>query len=441
MNESAGKKRRVPARLASSALACSDDTVGRVSGWRSRAARVRRGRAKSRAEFGTVLFVNAESWHCFDQLAAVLGRRGVRTVRVLATEIPRSRIDRLTDRFVYGETVNVHDPEGVDRLEAIVTTEPILDLQVNEREYLAIPYGSRSWSLLASADPSWRRRGHLYDKAVLAQVLDDAGVGVPKMLHGAATSPEEALVRLGAPMMVKARFGTGGSEVRIVGDAPSANTAIDDLTGDANQVFFQEYLDGDLLGYGGVFRGDEPVQQLTAIEHKSLSDPLGPTARAQATIDGELQTSGRRARDALGTRGFFAAEFLRAPDGHVVCIDVCTRAWGSFLCWTGAGLDLVDGYLYALGVTGTLPASAIALQRETVTVFPAGLLDTFERGTWPATLRATCREVYRYAPTTGIRYCALATTRLLVQRVRARRGKVPTEPLRGGGTKVPWSDG
>src|SRR5437868_12554667 len=84
---------------------------------------IRSMRAKSGVQPGTVVFVNSESWHCFDQLAAVLGRRGIRTVRVLATDLRRGRIDRLADRWVYAETVDLHHPRGTDRLGEILTAE------------------------------------------------------------------------------------------------------------------------------------------------------------------------------------------------------------------------------------------------------------------------------------------------------------------------------
>ena len=186
----------------------------------------------------------------------------------------------------------------------------------------------RVWQLFASVDPSWSRRTDIYDKVALAHLLDAAGVCVPNMLEGATTSPEEALTRLGAPMVVKGRTGTGGSEVRVVDDARAANTAIEDLGGVESQIFYQQHLPGELLGYGAVFRDDEPVQELTATERKSLSDPLGPTAQAEATTNTRCARRAARVTDALRVRGFFSAEFLRTPDGQVACIDVCTARVG-----------------------------------------------------------------------------------------------------------------
>ena len=216
----------------------------------------------------------------------------------------------------------------------------------------------------------------------------------------------------------------------MVDDARAANTAIEDLGGVESQIFYQQHLPGELLGYGAVFRDDEPVQELTATERKSLSDPLGPTAQAEATTEIALRTSGRRARDALRVRGFFSAEFLRTPDGQVACIDVCTHVWGNFLCWTGVGLDLSEGYLYALGCISTPPTVTTPRTEEPLGVFPVALLDVFQHGTWPAALRAAWRDGCRYAPITGVRYCVLAVVPLLVKRARARHQHPPVEPSR-----------
>jgi predicted ATP-grasp superfamily ATP-dependent carboligase len=221
-------------------------------------------------------------------------------------------------------------------------------------------------------------------------------------------------------MVVKWRWGTGGTGVRIVGDAAAAAAAVRDLADEPCEVMFQEHLDGDLLGYGAVVRDGVPVQEVAAVEVKAVGDPFGPTAWARPTADAEVLGAGRAVVAAFGD-GLCGVEFLRGRDGGLRCIDVSTRVWGSFLGWTALGLDFTEGYLHTLGLAGA-PAVRAPHGSDWVAVFPTAVVErpAPTDGRSAARARLRCLRATRRA--TGARYCAVALAAAARERIAHGRG-------------------
>lgn len=373
-----------------------------------------------------VLFVSDEQWHCFNQLAAVLRRHGVRPVRVLATRTRRSRLTRLMDHWVYGGIVCVDQPSGGADLRDLVRSHRVLDVQVNEETFQRIDPTSDAAKELARLDgSSWHNRASLYDKVALAARLKARGVEVAQVIDADQATPEEAITQLGLPLVVKSRTGTGGREVRIAHDVSAAYDAIDSLGGERSRIFYQRHIDGDLVGYGAVAQSGSPLQEYAALELKSVSDPLGPTARVRAVSDRHLFAAGRGVLEILGSERFVSVEFMKAHDGRLWFIDLSTRVWGNFLAWRAAGLDLTEGYLHTIGATPALPATKLPEHEELLPVFPAALSDVFRFGSWTAAARELWRDARAYAPIVGARYCALAAAGLVVDRLRLSRSAPP----------------
>jgi Biotin carboxylase len=370
-----------------------------------------------------VLFVSDEQWNCFNQLAAVLRRHGIRPVRVLTERNGRrGLLTRLMDCLVYAGVVDLGRPSGVADLRRLVATGQVLDLQIDERSFQSIDPGSVAARELARLDGSrWHTRAAVYDKVALAERLHAHGIPLAPLISADEVSPEEAIGQFGLPIVVKCRWGTGGTEVRIAADVSELVAAVASLGGDRSQIFYQRHIDGDLVGYGAVVRNGSPIQEFAALELKSVADPLGPTAHARATGDARVLTAGREVLGVLGTEGFFSAEFMQARDGSLFFIDVSTRVWGNFLCWTAVGLDLTEGYLHAIGVVSTPPAVTGPQDDGLVTVFPAALSDVFRSDAWTTAVRATWRDARSYLPHVGVTYCTLAAVALVVDRLRRSR--------------------
>jgi hypothetical protein len=368
-----------------------------------------------------VLFLNDELWNCFNQLAAALRRDGFAPLRVVTGDARRGRFVRFVERALYRGVVDLDRPDDVARLHALVADGRVVDAQVNEQLLGTIGVESELGRLLSEVTGvAVERRATWIDKLALTEEVRAAGVAVPEQCCADELDPDEAVERFGLPLMLKRRTGTGGTEVRLVRSRDELRPALDSLGGKLEHLFYQRFVDGDLVGYGALRLGDTTRYEFTAREFKSAASPLGPTARVVTTDDADLADSGRRVLERLDCGPLAAIELLRDRDGGLWFIDLSVRAWGNFSSLAGAGVDFPAAYARAIrgaSAEGTGPVrSRPGVELRVVPVAAADDVGA------PLTrvLARLVRDLAPYVRRFGVRYCAVVIAGVVIQRMSPR---------------------
>jgi predicted ATP-grasp superfamily ATP-dependent carboligase len=265
----------------------------------------------------------------------------------------------------------------------------------------------------ATGVPVARRAGWI-DKIALADELRTLGICVPDQCGADELSTTAAVERFGLPLVLKRRTGTGGAEVRIVHDADHIDEMLRSLGGPFEHLFYQRYIDGDLVGYGAVRSRSGPLQEFTAREHKGRTNPLGPTVNVHTIDDERVAAQGRFVLAQLDCGPLAAIEFLEDCDGTLWFIDLSTRAWGNFLSFIGAGLDFPSGYLRVLRGDGPSPARTRPEPGMQLRVMPAAAEDEL-RASPAHALLALVRDMRPYRRRLGLRYCVVIALGVLAR--------------------------
>jgi hypothetical protein len=368
-----------------------------------------------------VLFVNDEPWNSFHQLAAALRRSGISPIWV-TDGAERGRFSRFVERTLYGDAIDIGAAGGLDRMERLVRSGRVIDVQVNERFLFDLGDKSIVAQLIAEATGiSVDQRARWSDKVAYMGAMEALGVRVPHYCFG--TTPKEAADLLGYPLVVKARVGTHGTEVRVVRDAAMLADAVA-VIGDPSTLLFQQFIGGALYGYGAARGTSGTIAEFTARETKGSTNPLGPTAVVHTIDDDRLATIGRRALDALGCRGLAAVEFLADARDDLWLIDISTRAWGGFSAFTDAGVDFAAAYVDVLRNACDVRAYARTMPDRTVRVVPTAAVETASSESFLRLSITLGRDLRPYVRRLGLRYCLVASATVLVERrllARSRR--------------------
>lgn len=325
----------------------------------------------------------------FEQLSCTLRRRGMRVVMVAAGDkARRPPMRRLTgwlrDRAIYDAIVDVSElgeegslPERLGRIR-------ILDVLADENALAG--GGSNASPVLALARRGLAYRRYpperLVDKFDVNAILEKSGVRIPPQIGAAEISPAQAAARLGLPLVVKARTGAGGAGVRIANSVAEIERSLEELSGnDPSTVFYQKYVDGELVMCGIVAGPEGPL-----LEHgfaiSATRSPLGPSAQLRLDDDPALLMAGRLAAVALGFLGLADLGFIRDAQGELWHVDANCRCWGNMLSLLGAGIDYSEAYLGLLlgqGSQGRAPTSA-ARRRGEIAVLPFMLYEAVSHG-------------------------------------------------------------
>jgi hypothetical protein len=323
-------------------------------------------------------------------LAAALRAHGVEVVRV--TRRPESlgrRVRLLLERPLFHRQAYL-DATAAGPLDAVavaaVTAPGVVDVQGLEAARFATPdlrgtVADPRCRLAASVDPAV-----LVDKSVQAAVARSAGVGTPETFP----LPYDGQF----PVVVKTPRGSGGSGVRIVGDAAELVSALGTLsTRTEGEVFLQGFhalelsvggvaLDGALLALA-VYRGT-----------KHPDDPTGPSASIVAVDDPRAVASTQRFVGALGFTGFFNINWVLDDDGEPLLIDFNPRVYGSWVLGQELGAGLLEAYLHVLGL-GPVPAPGPWLPGRSAAhavPSPPASATREQAARWRADARAVVRE-------------------------------------------------
>lgn len=364
-----------------------------------------------------VVFLSDELWHCFNQLAAGLVRSGIDPVRVVTGRARRGRFTRFAERAIYRGVIDLDAPGGVEAFRRLVESGRVIDVQVNEVLLAQLGVRSEVAHLVARASGvTVGRRAGWIDKVVLAGTVCTAGAAVPEWYSADGVTAAQAVERLGYPLVVKRRIGTGGREVRIVGDHTALDRAMAEFGDDLTEVFFQAFVEGQLVGYGAVMSGPNVIAEFTALEMKGQTNPLGPSTMVCTTDDVAVTALGRRIVGALGCEGLASLEFLADADGALWLIDISPRAWGCFGSFGGAGLDFVDAYVVGFGRPAAVAETRRPEPNRKLRVTPAAVLDEVQVLGIGGLVATLVRDLRPYVRRLGVRYCAVVAVGVLIER-------------------------
>jgi hypothetical protein len=354
---------------------------------------------------GTILFVDHAQWKSFDQLSAVLRKRGFRTVRVTTEQ---SRFSRRVAPFCYDETIYVDDiAAGFDDAlsRAQVAPTDILDLQCADSTLDAVVSWLARVELREFVRDHMRWKAGLIDKLAMSQRLSAAGVPVPRALDADTTTPLQASQDLGFPLLLKSRLGGGGAGVRIFQDEVGLRDIVDDPARRKGKQYWEEFIPGTLVAYGAAYRDGQVLHEGTVLSVRWNERSLGPSMSVRTTADEDLIDVGRKVLAAIHGRGLANLGCVRSSDGQVRVFDVNLRIWGSAHTLGQAGVGFGEAYILTLEENPEQPRSTSRVEPgHELRVFPTASLLAASTQPWKA-IAFALRDLPYYIRSAGWR-CA-----------------------------------
>jgi hypothetical protein len=349
----------------------------------------------------TVVFVEHDRWGTFAQLAAAVRRAGGRTVRVTLQR--DAWYYRLADRFLFDRSLYLDDQAQLAHLAQLLDGERIVDVHCTEYVLEAVGRGDAA-TLPAPTGPGLAQRTVLLDKFTVGELSAGRGVRTPPKLAANRVTVAQAAAAFGLPLVVKARVGASGDMVRIVPTVADAQRAVDELSADPADLFFEKMIAGDHMDYSAIVAPDGSIFDAVTEAVAVAPGSTAPHGRIKAVDDPALIEFGRHAVEKLGITGMAHADTIRDADGRYWLIDLNLRAWGSMLAGAVAGADFVAAYLHSIGLRAQPPAPPQVDGSVAVTVFPAVVEAQAGRRRVFRAVRALLTYSWRYLPLLGPRY-------------------------------------
>lgn len=397
----------------------------------------------------TVLFLDFEGWSVFDQVACATRRDGIRAVKIAASTPTRAALHDFrwwADRYFYDERVAVDNSRDVGRIKELILTGQVADVIVAEPSLAALGFNCELGQLMTAHSLAFKvtPATDLLDKFEVNRRLATVGINIPRQVCVDELTPGDIAQEFGFPVILKARVGAAGANVRIANSETEIERAIESLGGYSKDVFYQEYIDGNRVFYGAVVGQNGPI-----LEHGfytcAMQYPLGPSAFVRFHDHADLLEAGRAAIQLFGCRGFVSFGFNRAPDGRIFHLDANIRPWGSLLAPLREGVDFAAAYASLLDDRPWPASVAISRCAKEFVVLPGMLMNA---KTVPAFVQAlaTLWRVHAWRLTLG--YAILISSRAVLTRLQGltRRighllsrgtGSNPTSETRNGTTFVP----
>ncbi len=299
-----------------------------------------------------LVVIDDDPWDSFNQLATLARQRGCRTLRVTTRA---TLVSRWPNRLLYDRGVILRSWQDLVSLDDLAGDHRIVDLQCPER---LLPIASRlaasSTSVTTQARSRVEVRTAFADKLDAGRRLRGAGIPVPDQLPAGQTTVQDAVLTLGLPLAVKPRLGDAGRGVVVAHALAELERAV--ATSSVEELLFEQHVEGASLSFCGVLADGEVLQDAALV--RTSVDPLRLGLRGTfRTIDDErLFELGRAVAKAIGSSVLIDLDVVRDGHGRDVVVDVNLRAWHSMGLLRSAGVDFVDGYLYAIGVRPTPPS-------------------------------------------------------------------------------------
>jgi ATP-grasp domain len=304
----------------------------------------------------TVVFVDDGDWESFVQLAAGIRRAGIRTFRI--TTSPRSLATSLS---LFDRTIHLCSLSELDDLAGILDGENVTDMQMTENVAEAISKGLSMMPRSGHTHALTRRLGAM-DKTFVARRLREFGLSTPRIMTGPHFNSRHIVEELGLPVVRKLRIGSGGEGISII----TSHDELEELIANdqrSDEYFFEEFIEGRELQFGGVFggRGDDVIVTYETLQRRGA---LAPASQIRLLEDLAIAQTGRRIVAALGITGIMNINVIRDATGRDWVHDVNPRVFGSFLAFRPAGVDLLQSYIDWVLVSARLPVSPASSLRS-----------------------------------------------------------------------------
>ena len=203
---------------------------------------------------------------------------------------------------------------------------------------------------------------------------------VPVVIPMADTSPDDIGRKFGFPLVVKARVGSSGDLISIVGDLEELRSVVGAWGAPPECCLYEQYVDGTKLNYAAAVGISGGIEQELTYRISQWRYPAGAATEIETVDDPQLATFGRNAVDVVDCTGLINIDVIRDPQGVDWLIDFNARAFGGSVCFLGAGLDISEGYLVAIGQRQLPPVRRMPLDGIPIRLFPECLWDVIDSG-------------------------------------------------------------
>jgi hypothetical protein len=372
----------------------------------------------------TVVFVGP-MLACFEQLAAVARRRGVRTVWI---GYPYSTVRRVRTRMFVNQVTSAYDVDSLAAALREIGPSTITDIQASEQVLSHTVAAAARARVSPGLQAELERRLHLGDKLVMSLTLAAAGVRVPRALDASNLTAEQAVAELGLPLVVKGRLANGGVTVHVVhsvAEASRASAAVARFGG----PMYEEFIAGRTVSYVASYSGGghvlhEGVYLSSRVGHDEVAPP-----DHVVTLDRPLhRATGRTVLALVGGSGLVNMNMIEDDHGQAWVHDINLRPWGTVVALRRAGVDFADDYMRIHSGDLTGESGTVVRPGEEVDVFPSAVLGT-ARSSLPAAFLLWARLLPRYLRWTGPGYVFAESVRsagiIGRDRWRARRRAHP----------------
>lgn len=299
-----------------------------------------------------VLFASTETFEAGDQLAACLRRHKVRVelfrppahgVFAKALRLVSSLVYQHVDQSLTDES----DGPDLTGLTAALAAPGTIAVQATDQtlEPLVATLADRPQMVRRVCDAP-EPQG-MVDKRWQVRVAQEAGLSVPRVWL------DPAAVDI-FPVLIKPILGGGGAGIRPAADAQELAEQWRVAEAEGGPHFVQQRVHGRTMHVGGVAKQGVPVV-IAAYEGDGPAE-FGQISSGRLLPDPAAVSAARQFLGAAGYTGIFCFDFIRTESGEHYFLEVNPRIFGSWMTLQLGGVDLVTGYLYALGLSEPPPS-------------------------------------------------------------------------------------
>lgn len=368
---------------------------------------------------GRVALVQSFSATSQAELAAQLRMAGYRVVSFVPMNPSRKqRALMIADRLIFHEVrpvIEGHDEKARVSEEAMAEIFADRTVDIHAYDSLGAQLAGRraelGQELIAGLAPAqW------YDKRWMADRLMELGIPGPDVWD---TPLSENF-----PVIVKARFTSGGGGVRICRSQREVEEAWQDLGGFHGNAFMQEFITGPTYSTSAVAREGELLAHETYTAIKAPGEPTGPSLKQVIVDRPDLVANVRELVREMGYSGILNLQQLEDADGRGRPIDFNPRVPGAFGALAAAGSALFPAYLALLERTAEPVGRTLEAGIITSAVRLSYTRPWADRAAFVDWHRRTDSQIWARRESHGYRFVAwgyLMKTRMAVQCLSAIR--------------------
>ena len=229
------------------------------------------------------------------------------------------------------------------------------------------------------------------DKLLYVDRVAKAGCPVPRTFHVQSEAElDSALSDLMPPFVIKTRIGNSAKGVRIVNTRKEARReffALVEAFGLSAERWptVQEFIQGDKIGFLGVFAGGKHVSSIVfEIKRSKGAENFGTSTYRVVIDDPVTKANAIRAMESLNWHGVVDMDWVRDGDGVARLIDINGRLGGATALTYISGMDLPYlWYRIALGETNISEHDIkIGAKARWILGDMLGMIDSVRKGKW-----------------------------------------------------------